>query len=349
MSELRQVEAELHHVLAEAEAERLFTGAAVEFGGPHGVTRAFVGRHGVDQLSAPVDEHSIFDLASLTKVLATTSVMQLLVSNGQLNLNDPVGRWLEGWMSADRAHVTLNDLLAHTAGLAAHVPLYESRTGLSEFVRAISEMPLAYEPHTRGLYSDLGFILLADISERASGRGFVDLVDSVLEGREIGGLTFCPDAAVRARCVTTGFDAWRGRELVGEVHDRNAAALGGVAGHAGLFGTLSAVGRAAQALVRELTADHPVRLARLFATRQTVEGSSRALGWDTMMPTSSCGPNMSPGAIGHTGFTGTSVWIDWERRGYSVLLTNRVATSASAEAIQALRRSVHTLCCQWLS
>jgi CubicO group peptidase (beta-lactamase class C family) len=144
----------------------------------------------------------------------------------------------------------------------------------------------------------------------------------------------------------TGVNGWRGRLLVGEVHDDNAWALGGVAGHAGLFGTASAVGTFARWLLRSLAGDDRAPLAtpaglRQFFKRTGIDGSSRALGWDTMLPSSSCGPTMTPSAVGHTGFTGTSLWIDWERGVYFVLLTNRVMTTEGTEGIQDLRRAFH--------
>ena len=138
--------------------------------------------------------------------------------------------------------------------------------------------------------------------------------------------------------------AWRGRLLTGEVHDENCWALGGAAGHAGLFGTAAAVGAFARAVLRTIGGE-PIlaqpETMRAFITRGAVPGSSRALGWDTMLPTSSCGTLMSPTAIGHTGFTGTSLWIDWERDLYVVLLTNRVHPTRENNAIRRVRPAVH--------
>jgi CubicO group peptidase (beta-lactamase class C family) len=156
---------------------------------------------------------------------------------------------------------------------------------------------------------------------------------------------FRPDRAARARCAPTGVDEWRGRLLAGEVHDQNAWALGGVAGHAGLFGTAAAVGTCARTVLRGLrgtaTPLGPASLLARFARRTGVPGSSRALGWDTMLPTSSCGRRLAATAIGHTGFTGTSLWVDWEADAYFVLLTNRVHPTAANEAILAVRPAFH--------
>ena len=155
---------------------------------------------------------------------------------------------------------------------------------------------------------------------------------------------FNPPREWRHRCAPTEVDPWRGRLLAGEVHDENCWALGGAAGHAGLFGTAAAVGTFARAVMRTIQGE-PIlsepSTMREFIARAAVPRSSRALGWDTMLPTSSCGTKMSPTAIGHTGFTGTSLWIDWEKDRYVVLLTNRVHPTRTNEAIRAIRPRVH--------
>jgi CubicO group peptidase (beta-lactamase class C family) len=158
-------------------------------------------------------------------------------------------------------------------------------------------------------------------------------------------LQFHPPDIWQRRTAPTQFDAWRGRRLIGEVDDNNASALDGEAGHAGLFGTAMAVGDQARHLLQVLegrTGAYRRDTALTFISRRTeIPGSSRALGWDTMLPTSSCGTRMSARAIGHTGFTGTSLWIDPERGLYVVLLTNRVYGGGSAEAIAQVRRELH--------
>lgn len=336
----------LQHVMTAALAAEAFTGAAVECGRwGESPIRWYFGREGRSPASRAVDERSYFDLASLTKVMATTPVFKALVATGTVALSDTIARWLPEWKGPDREAVGLASLLTHAAGLPAHQPLYQDCRGLDAYVEAICRTPLSYEPDQTSVYSDLGFILLAAIAERAANRGFHELVRSAMAFDGADELVFTPSDDIRERCVTTGFDEWRGRELVGEVHDRNAHALGGVAGHAGLFGTLTAAGHFASSVLNGLRVGtgNSGRLDALFAKRASVAGSSRAIGWDTMLPTSSCGPDLSPSAIGHTGFTGTSIWIDWEREGYSVLLTNRVATNASAGDILALRRAVHSL------
>jgi CubicO group peptidase (beta-lactamase class C family) len=158
-------------------------------------------------------------------------------------------------------------------------------------------------------------------------------------------LQFKPPGGWRSRIAPTEFDAWRGRLLVGDVHDENAAALGGAAGHAGLFGTAAAVGQHARHLLQILAgrggAFERATVETFVTKRAGIPGSSRALGWDTMLPTSSCGRRMSPRAFGHTGFTGTSLWIDPDRETYVVLLTNRVCPSRENDAIKMVRPAVH--------
>ena len=158
-------------------------------------------------------------------------------------------------------------------------------------------------------------------------------------------MRFNPPRAWRARTAPTEVDEWRGRLLVGEVHDENTWALGGAAGHAGLFGTAAGVGAFARAFLRTIAGEPIARRsgddARRSSRRTNVPNSSRALGWDTMLPTSSCGTLMSPTSIGHTGFTGTSLWIDWERDLYVVFLTNRVHPTRANEAIRRIRPLLH--------
>jgi CubicO group peptidase (beta-lactamase class C family) len=157
-------------------------------------------------------------------------------------------------------------------------------------------------------------------------------------------LLYRPGPDLTARIAPTERDPWRGRVLCGDVHDENAALLGGVAPHAGLFGTAGAVGAFARLVMRTFREDTLLgsrALMRQFATKTGVPGSSRALAWDTMLPTSSCGTRMSPSAIGHTGFTGTSLWIDYERDLYVVLLTNRVHPTRENDQLRTLRPKIH--------
>ena len=324
------------------------TCAVVEIGDAGGVRgHVALGRLSTAANASPAGVDTIFDLASLTKILATTLLAMRLADAGRCAITDRVGRWWPAWYGPGRDDTTLADLLAHASGLAAHRPLYESRRGALAFADAICRMPLDAPPRAAAVYSDLGFILLGVILERIGDAGLAAQVAPLLRALTDAPLAYHPPPAWRARTASTGWDGWRQRELIGDVYDGNAWAMDGVAAHAGLFGTAGAVGDIARAVLRGLRGASVDGLAspetvRRFATRRTdVPGTTRALGWDTMKDTSSCGRFMSPTAIGHTGFTGTSLWIDDARDAYVVLLTNRVATGATGDAMRALRQAVH--------
>jgi CubicO group peptidase (beta-lactamase class C family) len=293
---------------------------------------------------------TVFDLGSLTKPLATTSLILRLVVEGAVRLDEPMESFFSEWLGEDRRRVTVRDCLEHASGLSARL-VDPPPEGRREFEHEICRMPLEYEPRARSIYSDLGFILLGFVVEDRAGlplamlfAGFRELVD--------GGsaLTFGMSPSARTRAAPTAAmdeDLRRGRLLSGEVHDNYAAALGGVAGHAGLFGSVDAVGAFARVALRAArgqdggtTPFTPV-LTALATARSTVPGSSRALGWDTMLPTSSCGSRMSSSAFGHVSYTGTSLWIDPARDRYFVLLTNRACRGGSLEQMREVRRAFH--------
>jgi len=339
---------------------RAFPSAAIEVGGSAGVLwRRTFGTLSYDEAALPTTADTIFDLASLTKVIATTSLAMRAVDERRFRLEDRVAQWLPAWTGTDREDVTIADLLAHASGLSAYLPFYVDHTGRLDFEPAICHLPLEYSPRTQSVYSDLGFILLGFILEDAQPRtaayagasGALDPArrlraqfERLARSVTVEPLAFNPPRAWRDRTAPTELDPWRGRLLVGEVHDENAWALGGAAGHAGLFGTVGAVGDFARAVLATIGGAPALarpETMRRFMARGTVPGSSRALGWDTMLPTSSCGRTLSPSAIGHTGFTGTSLWIDHERDLYIVLLTNRIHPSRANEQLRALRPRVH--------
>jgi CubicO group peptidase (beta-lactamase class C family) len=334
-----------HEVLETAVHARAFPAAVVEVGD---ATRVLwseaVGQLTFEPNSRAAGTETIFDLASLTKVLSTTPIVMQEVERGAVGLDEPVARYVAAWRAADRAAVTLRDLLAHCSGLPAYVPFYRELTGRSAIERAICATPLEYPPRSRSIYSDLGFMLLGFLLE--DRLPLPARFDALCEQMGIvEDLQFHPPDLWRKRTAPTEDDPWRGRLLTGEVHDENAAALGGAAGHAGLFGTAAAVGQHArhilQVLEGKVGAFQPATLELFITNRAGVPGSSRALGWDTMLPTSSCGRLMSPRSFGHTGFTGTSLWIDPVRGVYIVLLTNRVHPSRANEAIRQVRPALH--------
>jgi CubicO group peptidase (beta-lactamase class C family) len=354
-------------VLRRGISQRAFPAASVEVGRHDGpLWTATLGTLTYDSDAPEATPATVFDLASLTKVVATTTLAMRAVDEGRLALDARVADSLGDWRGADREAVTIRDLLAHSSGLTAYLPFFRDHTGRDEFESAICTMPLEYAPRSQSLYSDLGFILLGFILEDASVKtgtlnvsGHMSSIPETLsvpvftlaaQFRRLAAditaepLTFNPSRAWKPQTAPTEVDSWRGRLLIGEVHDENAWALGGVAGHAGLFGTAAAVGAFARVMLMTLRGGGILAntsTAREFIRRTGIPGTSRALGWDTMLQTSSCGTLMSPTAIGHTGFTGTSLWIDWERDLYVVLLTNRVHPTRDNRRLHVLRPAFH--------
>jgi len=273
-----------------------------------------------------------FDLASLTKVIATTSIAMSLVRRGVIQVETPVAALFDRWRGIDREMVTVGHLLDHSSGLPAQLHIPPTTQARAAALDAMMTLPLDHHPGSSSVYSDVGFMLLGFLLESVSGRGLDSLWDTLWGsrpdvGRAEARLDYRPETAMRPHIAPTEIIPARGGLLQGTVHDESAEALGGVAAHAGLFGTAPSVGTFAAWVLRsfrEATWLASPDLMKRFATRRAVPGSSRALGWDTMLPTSSSGTRLSPTAIGHTGFTGTSLWIDWERDVYVVLLTNRV-------------------------
>ncbi|MGE5837956.1 MAG: serine hydrolase domain-containing protein [Acidobacteriota bacterium] len=322
---------------------RAYPAAVIEVGRLSApVWREPFGRLTYDPDAPSCEPTTIFDLASLTKVIATTSIAMRLVARKTIELDAPAAPFVPEFTRGDRGSISIRHLLTHSSGLPAHARLWETASGRDAFARAIAELRLERLPGAQSVYSDPGFMLLGFALEHAA-RTTLDEMFQPLAG-ELGDIWFRPAAALLDRIAPTEQDPWRGRLLRGEVHDENAAALGGVAAHAGLFGTAAAVGTFARLVLRTFRESTPLgspELMREFATRSRVPNSSRALGWDTMLPTSSCGTRLSPTAIGHTGFTGTSLWIDVERDLYVVFLTNRVHPTRDNNALAGLRPKVH--------
>jgi serine-type D-Ala-D-Ala carboxypeptidase len=327
--------------------ERAFPAAVAEVGTATDVLwREAFGRLTYEADAAPTRDDTVFDLASLTKVMATAPLVMQQVERGTIALDDAVAQFVPGWRGTDRESVTIRDLLAHSAGLTAYLPLYRDHTGRAEFERTICTLPLEYTPRSKSIYSDFGFILLGFILEDIGQAPLATRFDTLTGQMAIvDRLQYLPPPQWRRETAPTEQDSWRGRLLVGEVHDENTWALGAAAGHAGLFGTAAAVGAYARHLLQVLSGrTGAVRRDTLitFTTRVLdVPGSSRALAWDTMLPTSSCGTRMSPRAFGHTGFTGTSLWIDPDRGTYVVFLTNRVHPTRENDRIKQVRPAFH--------
>jgi serine-type D-Ala-D-Ala carboxypeptidase len=316
------------------------------------------GQLGVDQPS-PVDASTIYDLASLTKVIGLTSAVMLAVMERKLDLDLPVQRYVPQFEGPRKQQVTTRMLLAHAGGLPAWRPLFREVAGRNAAFALIDSMPLEVEPGTLELYSDLGIILLTQVIEVVySERLDLLLTRRVLHPLGMASTGFLPPAAWYERIAPTELDPWRGRILRGEVHDENAAIMDGVSGHAGLFGSAEDLLRFAEWLLEqgrttrtvEVSSDPsagpPVRqsVIREFTRRQNlIPGSSRALGWDTPTPGSSAGRFLSWRSFGHTGFTGTSLWIDPDHQLAIVLLSNRVNPTRENQRWTPVRAAVSDL------
>jgi CubicO group peptidase (beta-lactamase class C family) len=340
-------------IVLDAIAAGVFPAATVEVGSSGGVLwQDAFGTLTFNRDASPTRLDTPFDLASLTKVIATTTVVMELVANGSIRLEEPVAGFFDEWRGAERENVTLRDLLEHASGLPARL-VDSPSDGRRAFEHDICAIELEYAPRTRSIYSDLGFILLGFLIADRGGASFAAQFDRIM-------LRLPPSASLAvafdlpthhrphmAPTLPMDDDVRRGRLLTGQVHDNYAAALGDVAGHAGLFGSTPAVGEFARVILRaargDATAPPPFSpaLVSQFVTKTSVPGSSRALGWDTMLPTSSCGTRMSSRAFGHVGFTGTSLWIDPERDRYFVLLTNRVCGGGTTDQMRDVRRAFH--------
>jgi len=303
----------------------------------------------------PLAASDLFDVASLTKVMATGTVAARLIAAGRLSLDAPAGRWLPGFAD-EKGAITLRHLLAHTSGLPAWRPFFRGHGGEMPFEAALAAEPLEAPPGARTRYSDLGFAALGMALERIAAAPL-----DVLFEREVAGPLALRDTlflpARAPRLVAEGLAAHRfvptvvretGEVRRGEAHDENARALGGVAGQAGLFSTAAEVAALGQAWLDALAGRSgflPSGVATLFATRDPTPGSTRALAWDTPSPEGSAlgdrlgrGPR---GAIGHLGFTGCSLWIDLDREVVCALLSSHCPRVGEGEVIRAFRRRFH--------
>jgi serine-type D-Ala-D-Ala carboxypeptidase len=290
------------------------------------------------------------DLASLTKVVGTTSSVLQLVAEGRVSLDAPATQYLPRWSAPRAREVTIRHLLSHSAGLPAWRPLYKEAWSAEEAMAQVYATGPDTTPGYRYVYSDLGFILLGEVVREVSGLPLDAYVLSrVFLPTGMRETRFLPSALWRSRTAPTEIDPWRQRHLRGEVHDENAFQLGQVAGHAGLFTTARDLTRFAQMVLRGGWVDGPdgarvdilpEATLRAFRQRQPFGGAHRALGWETPTGTNSAGQRLSGLAFGHTGFTGTSLWIDPEREVFVLLLTNRVNPTRQRSGIGPARSAL---------
>jgi CubicO group peptidase (beta-lactamase class C family) len=296
--------------------------------------------------TTPPGPTTSYDLASLTKVVGLATAAMLAVDDARFELDSPVQRYVPEFAGAGKERVTIRMLLAHTSGLPGWRPLFREATTRAEAFALADSTPLDSAPGTAVVYSDLGAVVLTQVIEAV----YHERIDSLLDRRVyqplgMTSIRFLPPSSERERIAPTEFDTRRGRVLRGEVHDENAAIMDGVSGHAGLFGSVTDLLTFAEWMIALAdgrtggqadrwsgtqvgASDRPsVRppVVREFTRRQDlVPGSSRALGWDTPAPGGSAGSLLSPRSFGHTGYSGTSLWIDPDHQLAIVLLSNRV-------------------------
>jgi serine-type D-Ala-D-Ala carboxypeptidase len=345
--------AQVFGILREAIAEKAFPGAAlaITHDGSLVASQGF-GRFTYDEGSPEVHADTIFDLASLTKVLSTTTIAMLLYERGQLLLDDRLADILPEFVTLAPRHqqelrraVTIHMLLAHSSGLPAYEKLFEFAGDREELIRAALTTPLRNAPGTHSEYSDIGFILLGEALAQKIGSSL-----DVFAGREIFSplgmkkAYFNPPSDLKLAIPPTEDDRkFRNRLIQGEVNDENAYVMGGVAGHAGVFASATDVTRFAECMLRGGAPILQSETIKLFTRRETLPaGTSRALGWDTpSRPESSSGRAFSLVSFGHLGFTGSSLWIDPGRRLSVTLLTNRTWPHRESQLIRRVRPQVH--------
>lgn len=333
-------------LLRKAISDQVFPGAslAVTHQGKLIALKA-VGHFTYDPSSPVVAPSTVFDLASVTKVVAATSMAMILFERGLLDLEMPACEIVPEFTTDDprRRQVSIRMLLAHSSGLPAYEKLYLHTRTRDELLRAALQMPLIADPGTRSEYSDIGFIVLGAALERVAD----EPLDRFCQREVFGplGMTqtgFNPPPAERPFIPpTAGASSSQGRIIQGEVHDENARVLGGVAANAGLFASAGDLAIFAHAMLQGGTPLIHHETLATFTRREPRPRSSRALGWDTPSWPSQSGKYFSASSFGHLGYTGTSLWIDPERQLSVTLLTNRTWPNDGNQAIQQVRPAFH--------
>ena len=330
------------------------------------------GKYTYDENAKTVDDNSIFDLASVTKVVATTSAIMKLYDEKKLDLNDKVSSYIPEFTSKGKDEIRIFNLLLHNSGLKAFIPFYKYYTARSDVMSAIYAEGLEYPTGSKFVYSDLNAILLGEIVERITGKGLdVYCNEIVFSPLKMADTFFNPSTENKQRALPTENDTyWRNRLLQGEVHDESAAVMGGVSGNAGLFSNSTDLYKFMKAfqtkssgsLIGNITglftknnAIASADIKDIFTTKYTSVSYSntRALGWDTKPePTSyraPCGELFSENSFGHTGYTGTSIWCDKDKSLIVIFLTNRVYPSRDNNGIRDVRPEVHNLAVKLLT
>jgi beta-N-acetylhexosaminidase len=346
-----------YSVLEAAVADKAFPGATLAVGYKGKVAIHAFGNLSYDANAPAVDVRTMYDIASLTKVVATTTLVAKLAEGDfpvPLDLDAKVERYLPEWAAGPagqdlewRHKVTVRHLLTHTSGLPPFKEYWRTSKSKQETLTRIFAEPLDYEPGAKEVYSDLGIILMAEIIERLTGRPLDDLAKTyIFSPLGMRDTTFRPAKNLWPWIAPTEFDRnLRNRLVQGEVHDENAFAMGGVSGHAGLFSTAPDLAAFCQMLLNGGVYAHRRILKRAtiaqFTAPQSLSNGTRTLGWAVPTEGSSSGHYFSTHSFGHTGFTGTSIWIDPDRQLFVVLLTNRVNPTRENQKIAQVRPALH--------
>jgi CubicO group peptidase (beta-lactamase class C family) len=335
-------------ILRSGVEQRAFPGAAVAIA-HHGKLVAYkgLGHFTYDSASSLVEPQTIYDLASVTKVVATTAACMILHEGGQFDLEQPLVDLLPGFSAGDdprRRQVTLRMLLAHSSGLPAYVKLFQTTHNKEELVRQALAVPLTADPGIRAEYSDIGFILLGEALERITNEPLDRFCRREVFSRlKLTTMTFNPPKSWEPLIPPTEDDqTFRHAIIRGKVNDENASVMGGVAGHAGCFATAHDVSVFAQHMLLGGTPlVRPETLAIFTRREEFPSETSRALGWDTPSQPSQSGKYFSLRSYGHLGYTGTSLWIDPDRQLSVTLLTNRTWPDRGSQLIKQIRPAFH--------
>jgi serine-type D-Ala-D-Ala carboxypeptidase len=334
-------------ILVDAIEQRAFPAAsvAVTHSGKLVALKA-LGRFAYEESSSKVDADTIFDLASLTKVVATATMAMILYDRGLLDMETPVVGVLPEFRGEDprRQEITFRQLLAHTSGLPAYEKLFLRANSKDELLRQAFSVPLKNDPETHVEYSDVGFILLGVALERIAGESLDRFCQREIFGPlAMSHTSYNPPASWRSKIPPTADDqTFRKRVIQGEMQDENASVMGGVAPHAGLFSTASDIANFAHSMLNGGSPIIRPETVALFTQRQSSPPrTSRALGWDTPSTPSQSGKYFSQSSFGHLGYTGTSLWIDPERQLSVTLLTNRTWPDCLNWAIKEVRPKFH--------
>jgi beta-N-acetylhexosaminidase len=343
-----------YEVIEKAMKDKAFPGATLAVGYRGKVAIHAFGKLSYDAKAAAVTPTTMYDIASLTKVVVTTTLVAKLAEGDfavPLDLDTKIERYLPEWASGPNAEwrhrVTVRHLLTHTSGLPAFKEYWRTSKSKQDTLEKIFAEPLEYEPGTKEIYSDLGIILMAEIIERLTGRTLDDLAKSFLfSPLGMKDSMYKPPKKLWPTIAPTEIDNnLRHRLVQGEVHDENAFAIGGVSGHAGVFSTAPDLAAFCQMLLNGGVYAHQRILRRTtvsqFTTPQQLSNGARTLGWAVPTEGGLSGHYFSAHSFGHTGFTGTSIWIDPDRQLFVVLLTNRVHPTRENQKIQQVRRDFH--------